>query len=160
MCSLNDFFYCEIQFLRNNCPLSITWKRIYQVNQQAINESIICSKFKFTVNSLHSLSGSTLLSLVRAKKTRLITSAARCHVKCDLCWVTIWPFIIHQSWEPVAHQWAEATTSQKVGVLATTRTRSLTRTVLSAKRGYAISNPDHRTAAVQCQVGSITAMCF
>lgn len=39
------------------------------------------------------------------KAARLITSWASCHVKYDPCKMTIWPFIIHKSWDPVADQW-------------------------------------------------------
>lgn len=75
-------------------------------------------------------------------------------MKCDLRWVTIWPFIIHRSWEPVAHQWGETTASQKVGALAATRACSSSRKVLPAP------DLDRSGSVVRGQVGSTTAMCF
>lgn len=46
------------------------------------------------------------------RAARLITSWACCHVKCDPCKMTIWPFIIHKSWGPVADQWVGAVKRQ------------------------------------------------
>lgn len=63
-------------------------------------------------------------------------------MKCDLRWVTIRPFIIHQSWEPVAHQRGEGTASQKGGALATTRACSSSRKVPAARQDGGVTNLD------------------